>query len=85
MSRCKIGDLVRYSLDDVQDEFGSYPSHSIFGIVVEIKKVIDVRNTHGQRSLITVFWSDGTSGFVTDDEPVVFELLSLTGSCFIHE
>ena len=85
MSRCKIGDLVRYSLDDVADEFGSYPSHSIFGIVIDIKKVVDVRGIKGQRSLMTVFWSDGSSGFVADDEPRMFELLTLTGSCFIHE
>ena len=85
MSRCKIGDLVRYSLDDVADEFGSYPSHAILGIVIEIKKIVDVRGIKGQRSLVTVFWSDGSVGLMSDDEPRVFELLTLTGSCFIHE
>ena len=76
----KIGDLVRYSTNDTKDEEGLSPSYLDYGIVIGKKKTVDLTGMTGQHSFLIVLWSDGTPGYVIDDDFTVLELLNLTGS-----
>jgi hypothetical protein len=80
MSKYKVGDLVRYCIDDAKGEDGLFPSFIDYGIVIARKTVIDPLKIHGHNSYLVVLWADGSLGHVVDDDFTVLELLSLSGS-----
>jgi prepilin-type processing-associated H-X9-DG protein len=82
MSKYKVGDLVRYCIDDARGEDGLFPSFIDYGIVIARKTIVDPHKIHRHNSYLTVLWADGTLGHVADNDFTVIELLNLTGSQF---
>lgn len=80
MSRYKIGDLVRFCVDDAKDELGLSPSYADYGMIIGKKTVLDTKGFSGSQSYLIVMWSDGSLGHVRDDDFTVLELLNLADS-----
>ena len=77
MSACKIGDLVRYSLDDVKDEFGVSPSVEILGLVIDETCVVDSDDGDRKYSYLTIFWSDGSLSYSSYESVPLLERLTI--------
>jgi hypothetical protein len=80
MSFYKIGDLVRYALSDVKDEFGVMPAYEVIGLVINETRVVDITSENQQWSYLTILWSDGSLSHAPahQDGSLVLELLTIT-------